>query len=116
MKPFRHARSSVKEWGGRVEDYIALHEKMDCSKIAHATMKHRAIFHSAFGIYLLADIFGNTILNADKVEVSVRDVAERHVLEDLGTIPSLDKWLEAMELQQWMGGPVRGIKHVSLID
>ena len=116
MKPFRHSRSSVKEWGGSIEDYLPLHEKMDCSKIAHATMKHRAIFHSAFGIYLLADIFGNTIINSDKVEVSVRDIAERHVLEDLGTIPSLDKWLNAMELQQWMGGPIRKIRHIALID
>lgn len=116
MKPFRHSRSSVKEWGGRVEDYISLHEKLDCSKIAHATMKHRAIFHSAFGIYLLADIFGNTIINSDKVEVSVRDIAERHVLEDLGTIPSLDKWLSEMNIKEWMGGPVRRTKHIALID
>jgi uncharacterized protein DUF6915 len=116
LKPFRHSRSSVKEWGGRIEDYLPLHEKMDCSKIVHATMKHRVIFHSAFGIYLLADIFGNTIVNADNIEVSVRDIAERHVLEDLGTIPSLDKWLSEMTIKEWMGGPIRKIRNVSLID
>ena len=116
MKPFRHARSSVREWGGKVEDYLAIHEKMDCSKMAHASMKHRAVFHSAFGIYLMADIYGNTILNSDKVEVSVRDICERHVLEDLGTIPSLDKWLNAMQLQEWMGGPVRRVRDVNLVD
>lgn len=116
MKPFRHSRSSVKEWGGKIEDYIHLHEKMDSSKVAHATMKHRAIFHSSFGIYLLADIFGNTIVNSDNIEVSVRDIAERHVLEDLGTIPSLDKWLNDMTIQEWMGGPIKSLRHVSLID
>lgn len=115
MKPFRHARSSFKEWGGKPTDYIAIHEKIDCSKMAHATVKHRAIFHSAFGIYLIADIFGNTILNSDGVEVSVRDIAERHVVEDMGRIPSLDEWLRTMPVQAWMGGPIK-VKSISLID
>lgn len=114
MKPFRHARSSAIEWGGQPSDYLAIHEKLDSSKIAHATVKHRAIFHSAFGIYLMADFFGPTILNSDNIEVSVRDIAERHIIEDLGRIPSLDEWLNSMPLQQWMGGRFKNSFKITL--
>jgi len=30
--PIIHSESSVKRWGGKLEDYLTIHEKMDCSK------------------------------------------------------------------------------------
>jgi hypothetical protein len=36
--------------------------------------------------------------------VHVRDIAEQHVLEDLGFIPSLNDWLREMPSQPWMAG------------
>ena len=105
MKPHIHAKNSVKKYGGKWEDYMPIHDAIDSSKSAHATVKHRAVLHSAFGIYLIERIFGATIVNSDGKTVSVRDVAEDHVLEDLGTIPSLDAWLKAMPIETWMGGP-----------
>lgn len=116
MKPFLHARSSARRWGGKPEDYLAVHDFMDSSKSAHASVKHRAVLHSAFGIYLAERVFGHNLTNSSGREVSVRDLAEQHVLEDLGTIPSLDRWLDAMELQPWMGGPSRKKRTVSLED
>lgn len=49
-------------------------------------------------------IFGSLIINSDGVEVSVRDVAETHILEDLGRIPSVSDWVKHMSLEEWMGG------------
>jgi len=46
-----------------------------------------------------------TMVNSDDRHVSVRDVAEQHVIEDLGRIPSLSNWLDNMTFQQWFGGP-----------
>jgi hypothetical protein len=103
-KAWVHAQSSAKRWGGTPEDYIAVHEKMDQTKMAHAEVTHRCVFHSAFGIYLIEDIFGRTLTNSDGREVHVRDVAEQHVLEDLGFIPSLGDWLKEMPAQPWMAG------------
>ena len=34
----------------------------------------------------------------------MRDIAEQHVLEDLGFIPSLNDWLKEMTPQPWMAG------------
>jgi hypothetical protein len=99
-----HSRSSCRKFGGSPEDYIKIHEKIDSSKIAHAEVSHRCIFHSAFGIYLVEELFGKTILNSDGNEVSTRDIAEQHVLEDLGFIPSLSDWLHEMSVQPWMAG------------
>lgn len=103
-KPLVHARSSVRKWGGKPEDYLPIHEKMDSSKAAHAEVTHRCVFHSAFGIFLLEDIFGRTLTNSDGREVHVRDVAEQHVLEDLGWIPSLSDWMKEMPAKPWMAG------------
>jgi hypothetical protein len=103
-KALIHARSSARKYGGKPEDYLAIHERMDSSKSAHAEVSHRCVFHSAFGIYIIEDIFGRTIINSDGKEVFVRDVAEQHVLEDLGFIPSLSDWLREMPAQPWMAG------------
>jgi hypothetical protein len=103
-KALIHARSSARRWGGKPEDYLPIHEKIDSSKSAHAEVTHRCVFHSAFGIYVIEDIFGRTLTNSDGKEVFVRDVAEQHVLEDLGWVPSLSDWLREMPAQPWMAG------------
>lgn len=72
------------------------------------------MLHSAFGIYLIERIFGTTITNSDGKTVSVRDVAEDHVIEDLGRIPSLDEYLQAMTMEPWMGGPSRRTTFVKI--
>ena len=107
-KPWVHAASSARRWGGVPDDYIAVHEKMDSTKMAHAEVTHRAVFHSAFGIFLVEDLFGRILTNSEGREVSVRAVAEQHVLEDLGFIPSLSDWLRDVPSQPWtsrMGVP-----------
>ena len=30
--PLKHAKSSVKIWRGKVDDYLEIHSKLDCSK------------------------------------------------------------------------------------
>jgi len=114
MKPHLHAKSSVRQWGGVVADYLPIHNEIDSSKAAHASMRHRAVFHNAFGIYVIERIFGTTIENSDGKEVSVRDIAEKHVIEDLGRIPSLDEWLKEMAMQEWMGRPFKSRKTFNL--
>jgi len=103
-KALVHARSSARKWGGKPEDYIDIHEYIDSTKSAHAEVTHRCVFHSAFGIYIVEDVFGRTLTNSDGKEVFVRDVAEQHVLEDLGFIPSLSDWLHEMPAKPWMAG------------
>lgn len=103
-----HAASSARKWGGGAEEYMHLHVTMDSSKAAHASVRHRAVFHSAFGVQLLAQIYGETFVNSAGRTVSVRDVAEQHIIEDLGFIPSLDDWLDGMRLEGWMAGAYKG--------
>jgi hypothetical protein len=129
MKPWSHALISAKQFGGRPEDYIDIHEFMDSSKMAHADMRHRAMLHNAFGIYVTALMFGTMeqqpsgewkrmpyIRNSDAKVVQVRDIAEQHVLDDLGKIPSIGDFLTHMTLETWMGGPIRKRKVGVLSD
>ena len=114
MKPAIHAKNSVQKYGGVIADYMPIHDMIDSSKSAHATIKHRAVMHSAFGIYLVERVFTHALTNSDGKIVQVRDVAEDHVLEDLGKIPSLDDWLKNMPIEAWMGGPSRKHKFIRI--
>lgn len=67
-------------------------------------MRHRALLHSAFGCFLAEKVFGTIITNSDDKKVCVRDIAEDHILEDLGFIPSAQDWLKDLPMQDWMFG------------
>jgi hypothetical protein len=104
MKPHIHARISAKQHGGVAQDYMRIHEFIDHSKSALADVRHRAMLHSAWGIYVVSQVFGDLITNSDGKEVSVRDIAEEHVVQDLGFIPTMEDWLKEMPIQGWMSG------------
>jgi len=108
MKPLIHAKLSKKRYGGEIEDYLPIHNFIDSSKISMPDVRHRALLHSSFGCYLAEQMFGVYITNAEGKHVSVRDLAEEHVQEDLGFIPTVEKWLNKMPMELWMSG---GVKH-----
>ena len=114
MKPYIHAKSSVVKWGGHVDDYLKFHNWFDQTKAHVADMRHRAILHNAFGIFLLEQQFGVYFTNSDGKVVQVRDIGEQHVLEDLGRIPSLDECMKNLPMEAWMGGPIRRKKVIRL--
>lgn len=103
MKPHIHAENSAKEFGGVPEDYIKIHEWFDDTKAHFADHRHRALKHHTQGIFEAERLFGRTIINADGNNVSVRDVGEQHVMEDLGIIPTVSDYLNCMTIEPWMG-------------
>lgn len=116
MKPYHHSRISVKKFGGSEKDYQQIHDWFDSTKAHIADMRHRMVLHNSFGIFLCEQVFGTMeqksdgtwvrmpyIINSDGNKVQVRDIAEQHVLDDLGHIPSLDKCFSGMEMANWMG-------------
>lgn len=105
MKPHLHANASVSKFGGKAEDYIEIHNFIDSSKAHFPDMRHRSLLHSSFGIFICERIFGVTMTNSDGKVFSVRDVAEEHVLQDLGTIPTVQDYLQHMTPEPWMSGP-----------
>lgn len=104
MKPFQHAKGSVARWGGEPGDYMAIHDFIDATKIAMPDLRHRAVLHNAFGCFLVERVFGHTLVNSSGREVSTRDIAEQHIIEDMGFLPSLEDWLDDLPIQKWYGG------------
>jgi hypothetical protein len=102
MHPYHHALSSVEGWGGKVEDYMPIHDWFDESKAFMADFRHRALRHHPEGIFLCEKLFGATLTNSDGRAVPVRWVGEQHVKEDLGFIPSMQDWFENIMPQRWM--------------
>jgi hypothetical protein len=101
--PYHHAVRSARLFGGKPEDYLALHDWFDESKAHLADFRHRALRHHSEGIFLCASIFGATIGNSDGKHVPVRTIGEQHVTDDLGWIPPVKDWLQHIQPQPWMG-------------
>lgn len=104
MKPYLHALSSVRKHGGIPEGYLKIHEWFDQTKAHFPNQRHRAILHSSFGIYLCEQVFGVNVKNSNEKLISVRDLGEQHVIEDMGTIPTIQDYLKGMPLYSWLGG------------
>ncbi len=104
-KPWIHALSSAKRYGGKPEDYLPIHDLMDSSKATEPSSRHRCLTHNAWFVgTILEKIFGNHIINSNGKTVSVRQIGEDHVLEDFGNrfIPTAQDYLCEMELKDWM--------------
>lgn len=141
--PYHHALSSVKKWGGMVEDYIELHTWFDQSKEHLAAPQHRALRHHTQGIFESEHYFGRTIplstcakcgIRKDEhvtpwrgspvpvectefkaKQIPTRWIGEQHVIEDLGFIPTVADWFEHIEMQPWMAMRARKLsKELSL--
>lgn len=101
--PYHHAKSSVKKWGGIVEDYLPIHMWFDGSKSMMCDKRHRALRHHAEGIAMCVQLFGPVVTISTGREVPVRWIGEQHVAEDFGWIPSFVDWARAIKPEPWMG-------------
>lgn len=100
---YHHALSSVRKWGGAPEEYLALHQWFDESKMLVGDFRHRMLRHHAEGIFMLERVFGTTLSLSTGRIVPVRLIGEQHVIEDLGHIPSFAEWAKCLKPEPWMG-------------
>lgn len=110
MNSWRHAVSAARHFGGRPEDYIEIEELIDSSKMVIGDVRHRSLYHHTAGVWLCQRIFGRTITverNLGSIEIPVREIAERHILEDLGWLPSPADYINGMPIKPWMSGAQR---------
>lgn len=117
MNSWHHAVSAARKWGGTAEDYIEIEEFIDSSKQVIGDVRHRSVYHHTTGVWLCQRLFGRTITIAKYdqkagapvgiIEVPVRLVAERHILEDLGWLPSPADYISGMPIAPWMSGTRR---------
>jgi hypothetical protein len=102
--PLKHAESSAKKFGGKPEDYLAIHNWLDESKAFFPDFRHRALRHHSEGVFVAEWMFGICITTSNGTKVPVRCVAEQHIQEDLGRIPTVQDWLAEIRPRGWMYG------------
>ena len=106
MNSWHHAQSAARKWGGDPETYLPIEEFIDSSKQVIGDVRHRSIYHHTLGVYLCQKIFGDTLKVGRKM-IPVRLIAERHILEDLGWLPSPADYIKGMPIDPWMSGSQR---------
>lgn len=108
MNSWHHAQSAARKWGGVPDQYIAIEEFIDSSKKIIGDVRHRSMYHHTAGVWLCQEIFGRTLAVGERgIQVPVRLIAERHILEDLGWLPSPKDYIDGMAIAPWMSGAQR---------
>ncbi len=97
MTPYYHAVSSAKKFGGKPDDYILIHDWFDETKQYTGDFTHRALRHHSAGIQWAIERFGDSIPNSKGKQVPVKLIAEQHVTEDCGFIPTVQDWLGSLK-------------------
>lgn len=108
--PLIHSKSSVKRWGGDVQDYIAIHELLDSPKKTMNNNTSRMLTHNIWFCYeIIPKIFGYNIVNSAGKSVDTVDIAMLHVAEDfrMKFIPTVQDYLQHMVVQPWMNNGVK---------
>jgi len=112
--PEIHAKSSVKRWGGKVEDYLAIHELLDSPKETMNNNTSRMLTHNVWFCYkIIPKIFGYNITNSDGKSVDTIDIAMLHVAEDfrMKFVPTVQDYLKHLDVQPWMSNGVKDIQN-----
>lgn len=86
--PLYHARSAATKYGGPPSDYYELECFLDQSKQLVADCRHRLILHNEWGVCVTVLRFGGSYYIHGKSQI--QNLAERHIIEDLGHIPSVE--------------------------
>ena len=112
--PLIHSRSSVKRWGGKVEDYLAIHELLDSPKATMNNNTSRMLTHNTWFAYtIIPKIFGYNIINSDGKSIDTVDIAMLHIAEDFRHkfIPTPQDYLKHMSVEAWMNNGVKDINN-----
>lgn len=112
--PLIHSQSSKKRWGGKVEDYLPIHELLDSPKATMNNNTSRMLTHNIWFCYhIIPKIFGYNITNSDGKSVDTVDIAMLHVAEDfrMKFIPTVQDYLRHMEVQAWMCNGVKDVNN-----
>jgi hypothetical protein len=120
MKPYLHGRIHARKYGGVPDDYADIDDFIDSSKMTFPDIRHRSLLHSSFGCYIVEQMFGRVRTNSAGITYSPRDVAEDHIIQDLGFIPTPGDYLNNMKPQPWMSGTNKAnkkeTKFIPLVD
>ncbi|MEV1170827.1 hypothetical protein [Nonomuraea sp. NPDC049784] len=73
------------------------------------------MYHHTLGVWLCQKVFGVTITVCGK-EIPVREIAERHIIEDLGWLPSPTDYFDGMPIKPWMSGPKTSDRPLSVLN
>jgi hypothetical protein len=98
MTPIEHAKAHAIKFGGAAKDYLKIDEFIDQTKMHWANdSRHRAFLHNSLGISLCEQVFGPVITNSEGKEIPVREIARMHIVQDIGHVPTVQDWLNALQ-------------------
>lgn len=94
------SHKSQQKWGGLFEDYSNTHEFLDeqFGEIKHPL----ALRHHSLGVFDCEAVIGPVIYNSSGRPIPVRVIAEQHIKNEIGLIPSTHDVIKDILPQTWM--------------
>lgn len=117
--PLIHSQSSVKRWGGVVEDYLDIHELIDSPKATMNNNASRALTHNTWFAYtIIPKVFGYNLINSSGKRVDTIDIAMLHILEDfrMKFVPTAQDYLKHLKLPDWIHNGVKMVDNPDSIE
>ena len=105
-----HAQTSARHFkAGKPEDFHPIHLWIDQYKSQQGDVRHRAFLHHSNGPFMVEQQFGPYVevarwKDGKLIQIPTRDIAESHIIEDLGWLPTPADWMSCMDCKTWMGG------------
>ena len=114
MKPSVHAQIHAHTWGGTFEEYLDLNERFDQSKMIFASMTHRMMYHSDWGIDFVTKLFGEKfVVQSTGTVLDTKTLCEAHVVEDVGFVPSVEEWLKYFDAPSYKVRYGKSLEHLN---
>ncbi len=105
--------ASAERWGGEWTDYQALHQFLDWPREYLSDGRARRVLHNSWGVTMAVQAFGLVLSRpSNQAQLSVQELAEHHILQELPTIPTLEASLEGITLQRWMCARARPLSRL----
>ena len=113
MHPWDHCHTAAHRFGGSPDDYMPIHSWFDASKAWVPDFRHRIFRHHSEGIFAAELHFGALITCANGTQVPTRLIAEQHIIEDLGWIPTPADYARHIAVPAWMRRTPRTVRNMA---
>lgn len=98
-----HCMQSAEKYGGEASDYEPIHEFLNWPRDFLPDSRFQRIFHNGWGIHMVYKKMGEYLTRAsDGKTVLVRQIAQDHIICDLGYVPTIEESLKGIHVQSWM--------------
>ncbi|MDD5149785.1 MAG: hypothetical protein PHC28_04805 [Flavobacterium sp.] len=109
-----HTEIDVGLYNISYNEVLEIHSFLESSFNVFPDIRHHALLHHSFGIYITELVFGKIFDKIKKIPTSL--IVKNHLSREFGHIPVVSDYLNNMIMQDWMSGSLKYNRKIKLVD